>query len=47
MWKKRTSPELLGALESIERGDEKIGKVEELIGYLGRGTYNKLMKNFE
>jgi hypothetical protein len=45
MWKKRTSQELIGALESIERAEEKIGRVEDLIAYLGRPTYNKLIKN--
>jgi hypothetical protein len=45
MWKKRSSQELVGALESIEKAEDKIGKVEDLIAYLGRPTYNKLIKN--
>ncbi len=47
MWKKRSSSELIGALETIEQAGERINKVEDLIAYLGRGPYNKLMKNFE
>ncbi len=45
MWKRRSSQELFEVLESIEKAEEKIGRVEDLIAYLGRPTYNKLIKN--